>query len=79
MLDEDDDRKRDATERERVNVQKLYATLGTICLKQESLVTIQCEWDGQLGDFAALLLSPYCRALTPSLASRSLFGQYAQV
>jgi len=72
-------RERDASERERANVQKLHAIPGTISLKQESLLTIQCDWDGQHGDFVALLLSPYCRALTPSLASKSLFGQYAQV
>ena len=70
---------RPSAEGEFANVMRLAAVDGTIKLRRESVVTIQCEWGNKRGDFCALVLSPYCRALTPSLASKDLFCQYAQI
>ena len=72
-------RNRSAADRELANVKQLSGVTGTIKLKREQVVLIRCEWDEEDEDFSAIVLSPYCRALTPSLASKNLLGEYAQI
>ena len=65
-------------ENERLNVFKLSQVSGAIQLQTNENFTIQCEWgDDGMETSPAILLLPYCRALTPSNASIDLFGQYA--
>lgn len=81
-------RDRSIAEKEHASIEKLSDVTGAIKLQVGGIETVNCRWGDSEEEAsavhsgedasAALVLRPYCRALTPSLASIDLFGQYAR-
>ena len=68
---------RSSAESEHQKVAMLENVPGAISVHTDEVNELTLSWEGEGRTGFALVLSPYCLALTPSNASIELFGQYA--
>lgn len=68
---------RSAAEYEHRMISTLGNLPGAISLQNQEVAELSLSWEGELKHGYALVLSPYCHALTPTTASMNLFGLYA--